>query len=333
MKVFNAGINCCPPRRIMEAIGAPPHVVQARVLVAAVTERHAADLMRERGMHPPALGGPEFRQAAGNDVDALNARDVFTKPIIVVIPNRPNRGGAAVPVVAVGSTGEARRIGSLDLPAPYGQIFIPAAGLGCLATTTDPDAPWCVNDVDLGENFCAPCKTRHQRAQAASDDMDRLADLESLRTVGIPRPRLAVDDAAVCAWLGDPNGADVEIGPDWTADDDWFFDDVASLVESAARDGLLGDLAGGQVTAWATSTGEETDGVVVALSLGDGPLRVATNRLDGESLTCMDFGARGVNLAAGVLTRVAAELTNALVVLGDVLLAAYRAGRDTARTG
>lgn len=88
---------------IITALGLPRHVRQARVLIAAENKGRARTLVVEALDLPISPSNPEFRQAMGNDVDALSAAGLLDAVSIYVLPLLLS--GRSQPVVQVAPNG------------------------------------------------------------------------------------------------------------------------------------------------------------------------------------------------------------------------------------
>jgi hypothetical protein len=120
LKVYTLGNNGFVGDAVRKAISQPEHVRQARMLISARTKADAIRLLEERrnrdnlaaGAYTsvPAPSDPEFRQATGNDVNALRAAGLLAEPDVLVLSLNGGRRG---PVARVGMDG-VRRLGVLD---------------------------------------------------------------------------------------------------------------------------------------------------------------------------------------------------------------------------
>lgn len=120
MKIFTTGTASWLPTTVQEALGLPSHVRQGRVLVSAQSKVTAFLMLTDRRMAPHSPRDSEFRQAMGNDVNALSAAGLFDKPVVLATTML---GGG--PVAQVGTDG-VTVIGKLVPAANYGYVFEPA---------------------------------------------------------------------------------------------------------------------------------------------------------------------------------------------------------------
>lgn len=114
LKVFGLGNHGFVGAAVLRALGEPPHVRQARVLIVAPNKAAAIEVAErcrsaEARVALPSKSDPEFRLATGRDVDALRAAGMCDEPGILVLPLTSWRS----PVVRVDADG-VRRVGTLD---------------------------------------------------------------------------------------------------------------------------------------------------------------------------------------------------------------------------
>lgn len=173
MKVFTTNTRSILPPYVHQSLGLPDHIRQGRVFVSARTKAAAFALLSDRGLAPSSIRDPGFRQAMGNDVDALAAGQVFKKPIVVASGRTSTvgvagdegagRGEGGAPVVWVGPSKSTLVIGRL----------VPGAGslskLVFVPARRAPDAEPVVPDAPAAERV-----EPEQRAAADAEADDRL---------------------------------------------------------------------------------------------------------------------------------------------------------------
>jgi hypothetical protein len=118
LKVYTLGINGFAPRNVLDLLGEPQHIRQARVLIVAPTKTAAFHLAQDRHIGYTTLRDPEFRLACGNDMDGLREAGRLERPAIYVLPLN---GGMRSPVAVLDADGP-RIVGHLT-----GGAFVPEA--------------------------------------------------------------------------------------------------------------------------------------------------------------------------------------------------------------
>lgn len=124
IKVFTLGNHGFISREVGDALGLPSHVRQAQVLAVAATKAAAAQVLAERGHPYQNPRDPEFRQAIGQDVDALADAGLFDEPAVYVTQLLTRTGA---PVVVMLPGGAPRRIGHLSRGAGEPYMFVAEA--------------------------------------------------------------------------------------------------------------------------------------------------------------------------------------------------------------
>lgn len=104
-------------RSTMEAIGAPAHVNQGDLIIAARTKREALELALARKIMA-SMRDQNFRPAAGPQVDALHAAEMLKRPRVLAY-----NGLSGGYVVDIAADGKASRLGRLA-----GGVFVQTAG-------------------------------------------------------------------------------------------------------------------------------------------------------------------------------------------------------------
>jgi hypothetical protein len=124
LKVFLLGHNCSVYGPIKELLGMTGVYNQATILVVAPSKAAAFGLASAMpNMSTPSRTDPEFRMAAGSDVDALAAAgQLATERVLAFHPNRSDD------VVEVRVDGQHCVIGRFVPVAGYQFAFEPASG-------------------------------------------------------------------------------------------------------------------------------------------------------------------------------------------------------------
>lgn len=123
LKVFSLGNGGFIDTATQETLELPSHVRQAQVLAIAATKAAAVQVLAERGFRRVSARDPEFRQAMGNDVDALRDAGLFDEPRVLVTPLIARDGD---PVAVMLLDGVPQRIGRLHSKPPrYVYVFEP----------------------------------------------------------------------------------------------------------------------------------------------------------------------------------------------------------------
>jgi hypothetical protein len=125
MKVYALGNDGFVSSAVCDAIGDKPWTRQARVLIIAASKAAAVRIAAERGMDVSPHSG-EFRQASGNDVDALRVAGFCEEPAVLVTSTKL---GGDLPVARLEVGGAPQMIGTLtsNYPRNLGYTFTPSA--------------------------------------------------------------------------------------------------------------------------------------------------------------------------------------------------------------
>ncbi|MEU0078487.1 hypothetical protein ABZY58_11375 [Micromonospora tulbaghiae] len=122
MKVFSLGVHGFIGNDVRDALGAPSHIRQARVLAVAPTKAAAVHVYAEHGFRGVRPSDSEFRVAMGNDVDALAEAGLLNEPGVWVLPSAIGGGDT---VVRMQPGGAPQRAGRLDRDGRNRAVFVP----------------------------------------------------------------------------------------------------------------------------------------------------------------------------------------------------------------